>query len=128
MRWRPPNFVRPICPAKTASSSSSSSAKSGTCFSTSGLQAMSHLVVLWILRRPLPRQDLRGAQRPSRQGGESVATSEPGQTPNRHGRRLDLINRKFRLKSSTLMYRRNGRNRHNRQKFVRLLQRGPVNG
>ena len=57
-------------------------------------------------------QILRGAQSPSRQGGGSVATSEPAHTPNRHSRRLDLINRKFRLKSSTLTYRRNGWNRH----------------
>jgi hypothetical protein len=69
----------------------------------------------------LPRQDPRGAQRPSRQCGESVATSEPAHTPNRHGRRLDPINKKFGLKSSTLTYRRNGRTDIKRQKFVRLL-------
>src|SRR5713101_7305985 len=44
MRWRVANFLSSTCPAKTAVSSSSSRAKSGTCFNTSGLHAIGHLV------------------------------------------------------------------------------------
>src|SRR5579864_6786281 len=43
MRWRGANVFSWTCPARTAVSSSSSSAKSGTCLSTSGLQATNNL-------------------------------------------------------------------------------------
>src|ERR1700704_4911767 len=43
MRSRGANFLSSTCPARTASSSSSSRAKSGTFFSTSGLHAIGHL-------------------------------------------------------------------------------------
>src|ERR1700693_3108154 len=43
MRWRGANFLSSTCPARTAVSSSSSRAKSGTCLSASGLQAIDHL-------------------------------------------------------------------------------------
>src|SRR5579862_7702298 len=46
MRWRGANFLRSTCAARTASSSSSSKANSGTCFSSTGSQGMGHLVVL----------------------------------------------------------------------------------
>src|SRR5260370_23381457 len=44
MRSRGANVFSSTWPARTANSSSSSRAKSGTCFSTSGLQAINHLV------------------------------------------------------------------------------------
>src|SRR5438552_5523154 len=43
MRCRAAKFLSCTCPANTAVSSSSSSANSGTCFNTSGLQAIGHL-------------------------------------------------------------------------------------
>src|SRR5437773_9902044 len=43
MRCRAAKFLSSTCPANTAVSSSSSSANSGTCFNTSGLQAIGHL-------------------------------------------------------------------------------------
>src|SRR5438105_2683532 len=44
MRCRGANCFTSTCPARTAVSSSSSSEKRGTCFNTSGLQAIGHLV------------------------------------------------------------------------------------
>src|SRR5690242_14359279 len=46
MRCRGAKVFNSTCPASTAVSSWSNKAKRGTCFSTSGLQAMHHLVRL----------------------------------------------------------------------------------
>src|SRR6266436_2419082 len=47
MRCRGEKFFSSTCPASTAVSSSSSSANSGTCFNTSGLQDIGHLSAEW---------------------------------------------------------------------------------
>src|SRR3984957_16779379 len=59
MRCRGANVLRSTWAARTAISSSSSRAKSGTCFNSTGSQGIDHLVGAVLLSQGTPRKDNR---------------------------------------------------------------------